>query len=71
MGGFRLPLTYEPGHIISYKIDVRSAYLHISCFFQANCIDIFLISPQNHMLWYSLEASSPGASYEYPQRTFS
>ena len=34
-------------------------------------IYIFLISPQKHMLWYSLEAPRWGASNEYPQHMFS
>ena len=29
-------------------------------------INIFLISQQKHMLWYSLEAPRRGASHEYP-----
>ena len=33
--------------------------------------DIFLISPQTHMLWYSLEVPHWGASNEYPQHMFS
>ena len=33
--------------------------------------NIFLISPQKHMLWYSLEAPRRGASNEYPQHMFS
>ena len=39
-------------------------------FFQSKSIDIFLISPQKHMLWYSLEASRRDASNEYPQHMF-
>ena len=34
-------------------------------------VNIFLISPQKHMLWYSLEAPHRGASNEYPQHMFS
>ena len=34
-------------------------------------VNIFLISPQKHMLWYSLEAPRRGASNEYPQHMFS
>ena len=30
-------------------------------------IAIFLTSPQNHMLWFSLEAPHQGTSNEYPQ----
>ena len=33
--------------------------------------DIFLISQQKHMLWYSLEAPRQGTSNEYPQHMFS
>ena len=33
--------------------------------------NIFLISPQKHMLWYSLEAPQWSASNEYPQHMFS
>ena len=33
--------------------------------------DIFFISQQKHMLWYSLEAPRRGASNEYPQHLFS
>ena len=33
--------------------------------------DIFLIYPQKHMLWYSLEAPCRVASNEYPQYMFS
>ena len=32
--------------------------------------DIFLISPQKHMLWYSLEVPHRGTSNEYPQHMF-
>ena len=32
--------------------------------------DIFLISPQKHKLWCSLEAPQGGASNEYPQHMF-
>ena len=32
--------------------------------------NIFFISPQKHMLWYSLEAPQPGASNEYSQHMF-
>ena len=34
-------------------------------------VNIFLISPRKHMLWYSLEASHQGTSNEYPQHMFS
>ena len=34
-------------------------------------VNIFLISPRKHMLWYSLEAPRRGASNEYPQHIFS
>ena len=34
-------------------------------------VNIFLISPQKHTLWYSLEAPHRGASNEYPQHMFS
>ena len=34
-------------------------------------VNIFLISPRKHMLWYSLEAPRQGASNEYPQHMFS
>ena len=34
-------------------------------------INIFLISPWKHILWYSLEAPRRGASNEYPQHMFS
>ena len=40
-------------------------------FFQPKSIDIFLISLQKHMLWYSLEVPHQGASNEYPQHMFS
>ena len=33
-------------------------------------VNIFLISPRKHMLWYSLEAPRRGASNEYPQHMF-
>ena len=33
-------------------------------------VNIFIISPQKHMLWYSLEAPRRGASNEYPQHMF-
>ena len=33
--------------------------------------NMFLISLQKHMLWYSLEAPRQGASIEYPQHMFS
>ena len=33
--------------------------------------NIFLISEQKDMLWYSLEAPRRGASNEYPQHMFS
>ena len=33
-------------------------------------VNIFLISPRKHMLWYSLEAPHQGASNEYPQHIF-
>ena len=33
--------------------------------------NIFLISQQKHMLWYSLEVPHQGASNEYPQHMFS
>ena len=33
--------------------------------------NIFLISRQKHMLWYSLEAPQRGAFNEYPQHMFS
>ena len=32
---------------------------------RVDCIDIFLIAQQKHMLWYSLEAPCGGASNEY------
>ena len=38
--------------------------------FSSENADIFLISPQKHMLWYSLEAPCRGASNEYPQHMF-
>ena len=41
------------------------------CCFLQKSIDIFLISPQNRMLWYLLEAPQWGASNEYPQHMFS
>ena len=34
-------------------------------------LNIFLISPRKHMLWYSLEAPQRGASNEYTQHMFS
>ena len=34
-------------------------------------LNVFLISPQKHMLWYSLEAPHWGTSNEYQQHTFS
>ena len=34
-------------------------------FFQQKSTDIFLIYPQNNMLWYSTEASLQGTSNEY------
>ena len=40
-------------------------------FCQSKSIDIFLVSSQKHMLWYSLEAPRRGASNEYPQHIFS
>ena len=40
-------------------------------FFQPKSIDIFLISPGKHMLWYSLEVPHQGASNKYPQQMFS
>ena len=43
----------------------------IRCFFQSKSIDIFLISPRKHMLWYSLEAPWQGTSNEYLQYMFS
>ena len=33
-------------------------------------INTILVSPQKHMLWYSLEAPHSGASNEYPQHIF-
>ena len=50
-----------------------SEILHSSrydTFFKINSNDIFLISPQKHMLWDSLEAPRRGASNEYPQHMF-
>ena len=38
--------------------------------FKPKTNDIFLISPQKHMLWYLLEVPLWGASNEYPQRMF-
>ena len=32
--------------------------------------DIFAISPEKHILWYSLEVPRRGASNEYPKHTF-
>ena len=40
-------------------------------FFHQKNADSFLISPQKHMLWYSLEVPRWGASNEYPQHMFS
>ena len=40
-------------------------------FFQPKCTDSFLISPQKHMLWCSLEAPQWGTSNDYPQYVFS
>ena len=34
-------------------------------------VNVLLISPQNHMLWYSLEAPHLGTFNEYPQHMFS
>ena len=39
--------------------------------FQPKSTDVFLISPQKHMLWYSLEVPNWGTSNEYPQHMFS
>ena len=39
--------------------------------FQPKSNDIFLISSQKYMLWYSLKAHNRGFSNEYPQHIFS
>ena len=49
---------------------VRVTY-YIRHFFQIKSTDIFLISPQKHMLWYSLEVPQRGTSNAYPQPMFS
>ena len=41
--------------------------LSIIVIFPTKSTDIFLISPQKHMLWYPLEACHRVASNEYPQ----
>ena len=40
-------------------------------FLKNKSIDIFLISPQRHILWHSLEEPQQGSSNEYPQHMFS
>ena len=39
-------------------------------FCQPKILDIFLISPWKHMLWFSIEAPQRGTSNEYPQHMF-
>ena len=40
-------------------------------FFNPKVLIFLLISPQKHMVWYSLEAPHRGASNEYQQHMFS
>ena len=56
-----LSLIKQCRHMTVYIATDKRGYPH----------DIFLISEQKHMLWYSLEAPRWGASNEYPQNMFS
>ena len=49
-------------------LNERTETAHLHSFFQSKTIDIFLISPQKHMLWVLIR--SPSASNEYPQHMF-
>ena len=51
--------------------DAVSLFQLRSFFFQPKNTDIFLISPREHMLWFSLEAPWQGAHNKYTQHMFS
>ena len=58
-------------HILTaYLLIIFIAPVKALFFFQPKSTDIFLISPQKHMLWYSLEVPHWGTSNEYPQHMF-
>ena len=70
--------TYMPGKNLAcassqsaeQSLLYRQSKFKIRHFFQPKNIDVFLISPQKHMLWYSLEVPHWGISNEYPQYMF-
>ena len=63
-------MKFTPG-MPSVKQKAHTTAADKSPFFNQKFVNIFLISPQKHMLWYSLEVPHRGTSNEYPQHMFS